>query len=362
MSVSILKGDPRESINYGTSCIAPERIQLIYKAGREYFEKYHEKEIKYSTFFISKGFSFTDGKGKTVVIPKGERAFHPKWKSDSKKWRRIDYLPKPWRKDMRLLVEVLGWSVNPKHLHGFLPARSVRTAGEEIIKANTIVEVDAKDAFHQMTRQEIVRMLRRELDWNKETAEWWGKLTAPQGVAQMGNPIVPLLWNMKMSRILRKVNRRLKQAGIKAYGISYADDICFLSDEVRMPRKEIDTIECIIGNYLKLNKRKTKVRHKSHGFHKLGLTFYPKGITSAYKYKRLHFCHNMYAMNLRGWSTKTETKDGKWDSRMWIENHIWGNLEWITSNDHPGDKTEKVKENLNLCRRFDLPYVPTLVI
>ena len=68
-------------------------------------------------------------------------------------------MPKPWRKDMRLLVEVLGWSINPTHLHGFLPARSVRTAGEEIIKANTIVEVDAKDAFHQMTRSEIVRML-----------------------------------------------------------------------------------------------------------------------------------------------------------------------------------------------------------
>lgn len=47
---------------------------------------------------------------------------------------------------------------------------------------------------------------------------------------------------------------------------------------------------------------------------------------------------------------------------MTTQNNIWGNMEWITNADHPGSKSAKVKENLRLCKRFDLPYVPTLVI
>lgn len=355
------KVDPREGIYYGTNIIAPKRKQLIYNAAKEYFEKFHKEKIKYYTFYISKGFSYKNSDGKTVEVPKLERQRNPKFKTDSSKWRRIDYLPKDWRIEMRLMVEVLGLSINPRFLHGFLPARSVITAGKEIAKANTVVEVDAKDAFHQMTRREIFHICRRLLDWNEKLSKWWSYLLAPTGVAQMGNPVVPLFWNIKVAIILRKVYRRLRRAGITAIPVSYADDICFLSDEERMPRQEIDTIECIIGNYLRLNKKKTKIRHKSHGFHKLGLTIHPKGITTAYKYKRLHRCHLKYALNLKGWYPKYNN-GGKWDQRMTIQNNIWGNMEWITNADHPGDKSAKVKENLRLCRRFDLPYVPTLVV
>lgn len=359
--LNLVKGDPRNVILGTKSIIVPQRKQLIYQIGKRYFDKYSKERITFSTFYISKGFEYTDGKGEKITYEKGDREFNPPFKNISDRWRRIDFLPKEWRRDLRDLTTALGWSVNPEHLHGFLPRRSVRTCATEMFKANSVIEVDAKDAFHQLHRREIVQILRRDLDWNKEQAEWFAKLCAPKGKAQMGNPLVPILFNIKIAKILRKANARIRKAGIVAYGVSYADDICFLSDKKRLPRKEIDTIECIIGNYLKLNKKKTKIRHKAQGFHKLGLTIHRKGITSAYKYKRLHMVHKKYATETEAWKPKTKNH-GKWDRRADVENHIWGHLEWITYNDFPGQKSRKLQDKINLSRRFDIPTVLQLVI
>lgn len=354
------KVDPRSVINYGTNIIAPSKVQDIYHKANVYFQKYKQERIIYRTFYISKGFDIVDGKGKIIEhVCKGVREKHPAQRDDSTKWRRIDYLPKQWRKDLIPLTKSLGWAVNPKNLYGFLPAISVRDAAEQIWKANTVVEVDAKDAFHQMTRSEMIDIMRRDLDWNKNLSEWFAKLCAPKGVAQMGNPVVPILFNIKISKILRKVNERLRRANIVSFGISYADDICFLLDEEVAPRKEIDTIECIIGNYLRLNKKKTKIHHKRSGFRKLGLSITHKGVTSYHKYKRMHMLHKC-------WLTKDYVIKAKnnhrWDNRSFEQNNIWGHMEWISYQDKPNDREARKQDKLKLCRKFDVEYVPKLIV
>ena len=91
------KVDPRSVINYGTNIIAPSKVQDIYHKANVYFQKYKRERITYRTFYISKGFDVTDGKGKVIEhVCKGVREKHPAQGDDSTKWRRIDYLPKKW--------------------------------------------------------------------------------------------------------------------------------------------------------------------------------------------------------------------------------------------------------------------------
>ena len=87
------KVDPRSVINYGTGIIAQSKVQDIYHEANVYFQKYKQERITYRTFYISKGFDITDGKGKIIEhVCKGVREKHPAQRDDSTKWRRIGWM------------------------------------------------------------------------------------------------------------------------------------------------------------------------------------------------------------------------------------------------------------------------------
>lgn len=229
----------------------------------------------------------------------------------------------------------MGHAIIRKNLYGFLPKVGVVDAGHEIQKANSLIELDLKDAFHQLKRKQIYKIFRRDMDWNKEQAKWFASLCAPQGVAQMGNPIVPLLFNMYIGKVLDIANRRFKKAGITAKAISYADDVMILNDEKFIKRKKVDTIEAIFNSMVKLNKKKTAIKHRDAGFIKLGLTIHNQTITSARKYNRLHMIHSLY-------NTTTTS------------NKRWGHMEWCTYPSLVPNKALKEIKKKRYKQRFNI--------
>lgn len=80
----------------------------IFLHGRRIFLKYKDENIRFRTFYISKGFTRNGER-----IPKGLRSFNPprEEREDSSKWRRIDFLPKDIRSELKFLAKDLGHAV-----------------------------------------------------------------------------------------------------------------------------------------------------------------------------------------------------------------------------------------------------------
>lgn len=152
----------------------------------------------YSQFDIAKG----AGKVRTITAPD----------------RRLKFVQ---RKLVRLLVQLYRVR-NP--VHGFVPARSVKTNAEAHGRRRFVVNLDLRHFFPTITEKRVFGLL-RALGVDKRVSEIVARLTCHMGHLPQGAPTSPVLSNMICYRLDTEMLLAAKAA--RAIYTRYADDITF---------------------------------------------------------------------------------------------------------------------------------------
>lgn len=173
------------------------------------------KELKKIWWYRSRmyhRFSIAKGAGKTRIITAPDR--------------RLKFL----QGKLAQLLNQLYLVRNP--VHGFVPARSVKTNAEAHGRRRFIVNLDLQDFFPTITENRV-RGLLVSLGIDAGVAEIVARLCCIDGYLPQGAPTSPVLSNMICYRLDSELLRNAKSA--RAIYTRYADDITFSSYQPPAP-------------------------------------------------------------------------------------------------------------------------------
>lgn len=117
-------------------------------------------------------------------------------------------------------------------VHGFVPARSVKTNAEAHVQRRFVVNLDLKDFFPTITENRIAGLL-RSLGVDDRVAETIARLCCFNSHLPQGAPTSPILSNMICFRLDGELLRAAKAA--RSIYTRYADDITFSSYQPPAP-------------------------------------------------------------------------------------------------------------------------------
>lgn len=232
------------------------------------------KVEKQGTFWVAKGKS-TKGKSK---LTRGQKVldYHAmqKLSETGEQFRVINYIKdKKLRAQFGELAQLIDKVAIPANneLYGFTHGKSVQTLMSKYRFKNTALELDLKDAFHQMSRADIYYLFHITLDLNVKLAKWLTDWASINGKAAMGCPFVPVLFNLWLLPRIHSFNETFSKVKLT----SYADDLTIFADEKKLDWKEKALyMRFLKRKGLKFNNRKTRWQHANAGIEKLGLTIY----------------------------------------------------------------------------------------
>lgn len=131
------------------------------------------------------------------------------------------------------LASLLDQLYRPRQpVHGFVPARSVKTNAEAHGRRRFVVNLDLQDFFPTITEKRVVGVL-RALGVDKAVSEIIGRLCCHMGQLPQGAPTSPVLSNMICYRLDTELQMVAKSA--RAIYTRYADDITFSSYQPPIP-------------------------------------------------------------------------------------------------------------------------------
>lgn len=136
-----------------------------------------------------------------------------------------------------------------------------------------VICIDLKDAFHNVKRKRIYKILKRYL--TDSQARRLAKNMTPQGYMFQGHPIAPLILNLALIEALKDIRNVF---GDTLKGFHYADDLNFFleKDEKHFDKKVLYSMAGKIEEILKsqgfvVNKRKINVYSSGKCWKTLGL-------------------------------------------------------------------------------------------
>lgn len=118
---------------------------------------------------------------------------------------------------------------------------------------NNYYQLDLKDAFHNLTRSRIRRILAR-LGLSGINASKLAIISAPHNYMFQGNPIAPTLLNLAMIPLLKELSPILELEGIKP--LIYADDLTFMNMKSFTKEQKELIIKTIIRHGFKIARNK----------------------------------------------------------------------------------------------------------
>ena len=217
--------------------------------------------------------------------------------------------------------------------HGFTIGQGIENAVNPYLDAisGSLILVDLENAFNQISRFQIQRMLEVIFKVNRESAKAFSKLMCDQnGYLFQGNPLAPAIFNILSCQIgweLLKMNTDGKRKIVEVS--QYADDITVMYIENYIPYTELRRV-CTLIDFLgwKSNPKKCKRKKLSETGRILGI----------YRTGNYLICSNQRAFHkqLRLWKHLTQkgvtetrrlAKDGK---QIRIESMQQGIKAWLT--------------------------------
>ena len=144
---------------------------------------------------------------------------------------------------------------------GFVKDKDIRDNAKEHIGAKWILEVDLKDFFDSITREQVKTSLINNRI-NSDLAEYISKICTRYGITPQGAPTSPMISNI----VCKPLDRKIKELAIKNNCIytRYADDITISSKDkengyliLQNIKPKLESLIQLSG--FKINKSKTKV-------------------------------------------------------------------------------------------------------
>jgi hypothetical protein len=164
--------------------------------------------------------------------------------------------------------------------HGFMPQKGVLTAAgaieyEEGLFGKSKVFIDLKDAFNQITLEQVREMFHLVFFLNKTDSDWLARRMCHTGFLFQGNPVAPLIFNILSRFIGLNVHKQTKGA-VKL--VQYADDLTFIVNRDYVPQRYIRWLYKLIrwAGWTP-NEAKTEVQKSHNNWGCLGLRRFRNG-------------------------------------------------------------------------------------
>ena len=172
------------------------------------------------------------------------------------------------RLHMRELIEPM--DVTMPNRHGFKKNKDIftlmQTASQRMERGNgfkgTVVSLDMRNAFNQITTDQIYLIFKKIFDLNHKDSEALANICSYKGHLFQGCVIAPLIFNIWFSKVFERIET-MRNSNFELY--SYADDLTLLIDYKSLSWKFLKFIIRIIETSgFKINKRKTRVANATH--------------------------------------------------------------------------------------------------
>lgn len=185
-------------------------------------------------------------------------------------YRPITYIKdKEARAKLSKVAEVLAIPY-VQSMHGFIKSRNCFTAVQPHLNGKAVLCVDLKDAFNQITRDQVYYVFKHVLDLNKRDSHTLTEAATYKGKLYQGCPYSPQIFN------ILSIHAHLSLNGIKGLTFTaYADDFNFTADYPMFSHKFKKFLVRIIEECgLKVNQGKTKFFSNHETWSVLGYTIY----------------------------------------------------------------------------------------
>lgn len=243
--------------------IGPVKRAKIFAIADKIAKKYNWKKAHTKRMWVSKG-KGQIRRGTEIIDKETVR----KLQEQGEEFRTIDFIEdKMLRSDFKELARAIDQTIPAgSQLYGFTHGNSGTTLMTLNRNYTNALEVDLKDAFHQMTGRDIYYILHISLDINKKLATWLTQWAESDGVAAMGAPFVPTLFNLWLLPAIHSWNKWHTDYLLT----SYADDLTLFGNS-RIPWKIRDLLHKHLKRYgIKLNRQKSRFQNSKGGIVKLG--------------------------------------------------------------------------------------------
>lgn len=172
------------------------------------------------------------------------------------------------RLHMRELIEPM--DVEMPNRHGFKRNRDIFTLMEKASQRaelgnrfqGTVISLDMKDAFEQVTKDQIYLIFKKIFDLNDKDSQKLSEICTENGKLFQGCTIAPLIFNIWFSRVFERIET-MRNDNFQLY--SYADDLTIIVDYSSISWKFLKFMVRLIEQCgFKINKRKTRIRNIEH--------------------------------------------------------------------------------------------------
>lgn len=120
--------------------------------------------------------------------------------------------------------------VHHEDQYGFVPERDCVQSAAQHRWARTVLLLDIKDAFNQVTWSDIFAILHKGFRINNTEARQMADLICGDGAyLYQGNPIAPALYNIRATWLCERLHRLCVANGLRM--TMYADDVCISSSK-----------------------------------------------------------------------------------------------------------------------------------
>ena len=182
--------------------------------------------------------------------------------SNGGKVREIRCFKKETRKAMRKLINEL--DIKGKYSHGFTNNRDIFTQMEKLAQFSlrrnfntSVASIDLKDAFSQITQEQIYCIFRFIFKLNKKDSTRLAEINCINGRLFQGNTIAPLLFNLWFSRVHNIIHKQQENNMILT---NYADDLTLITLYESMSYRYLRFIMKVIKTCgFEINREKLKI-------------------------------------------------------------------------------------------------------
>lgn len=179
------------------------------------------------------------------------------------RFREVHYPSNPdLKKALKEMAQVIS-GLHHQVQYGFVPKRDCVASAHQHRFARVVLLLDIQDAFDQVTEAQVVMILRKVFRINRLEAEWIAELCCYNGHLYQGNPMAPVLFNLRALWLAERLLRLCQANGLAL--TMYADDICISSNSWEyVSRRFIRTVRRICSECgLEVNADKVKVHRVS---------------------------------------------------------------------------------------------------
>ncbi|WP_193316062.1 reverse transcriptase domain-containing protein [Flavicella marina] len=146
--------------------------------------------------------------------------------------------------------------------HGFEYYRSIVTNAEKHINKNIVLNLDFKEFFKNISKSQVLSVLRNSFDITNESAYLLTELVTFNNCLPQGAPSSPVISNYVCNNLDNDLKTYCKEYNI--IYTRYADDLTFSFNFKKLPRQIVDEIISIIVKHgFKLNDQKFRYFHKN---------------------------------------------------------------------------------------------------